>query len=288
LPFCPNCGKEVPAIAAFCPNCGLALRPMSPVPGSGSFDHELSSGLDKLKNSFLFYMIGGAISLVPVVGSIGGILIFVALILLILAWRALGRSLSPSAQNFRSTGNWFLYSIIAAIIAGFVGAIILILYLVTALIPTFAAANPPNPNVVFQSDAFRTFLAGFFVIIAVVEIPIILSWNKMRASMRLLGTELSVPRIATAGVAFLVVALVGLVTVLGFGAALFTGAFSFPTTGSQPDFTSAYDSGAYYLVGAVSSLGILGAAYLGYTGVKTALEAPPRPASPTAPPQASA
>ena len=117
MPSCPSCGKEVSFDEAYCRNCGFALKSnvgAGAVPTAGStssfqsdsIDSEKVSGLQRLKNSFLLYLIGGVISLVPVVGSIGGLLTLIGFIFLILAWRALGRSRLPGALRYKSTGNW--------------------------------------------------------------------------------------------------------------------------------------------------------------------------------------
>ena len=52
----------------------------------------------------MLYLVGSAITLIPVVGAIGGIISLVALILLIIGWRALGRSSLKESENYRSTG----------------------------------------------------------------------------------------------------------------------------------------------------------------------------------------
>jgi uncharacterized membrane protein YvbJ len=102
MPFCPHCGSEVSAGDSFCGHCGRDPR-SAPTPGSVvPQDDEKRRGLDNLRNSFLFFAIGAALSLVPVIAILGSLLSFIGLIFLIIGWRALGHSNLPSAHPLRN------------------------------------------------------------------------------------------------------------------------------------------------------------------------------------------
>ena len=94
---CPYCGQKLleppPKV---CTNCGKVL-PFSDQGGNSyvdSFDaaNQTRKGLSDLRNAFLLYFVSGILSLVPFIAIIGGLVNFVGLILLIIGWRALGRS----------------------------------------------------------------------------------------------------------------------------------------------------------------------------------------------------
>ena len=80
LPSCPNCRKILPK----------SNDP--PYVDRLQAGYQTRKGLGNLRNAFMLYLVGSAITLVPVIGAIGGIISLIALILLIIGWRALGRS----------------------------------------------------------------------------------------------------------------------------------------------------------------------------------------------------
>jgi zinc-ribbon domain len=271
LLHCPSCGKEVADNAAFCPNCGFSLSSRmstptgagtSPASPSGGTDFERSNGLGKLKNSFLLYLIGGIIAIVPVVGGIGGLVEFAGFIFMILGWRALGRSSFASAQNYKSTGKWLVYFIIIAIVVGAVGSIAIFAYVFSTAFSTAAAGNPPNPNSFLQGPGYQSLTTGFSAVIAAIGVVGVLLWNKVRSSLAHLGAEISQPSLTTAGWIFLLSAVI----VLGASAleafATFTGATTYGSTGYGP----------FYFGTVAGDLVLAAAGYFGYQGTKRASE----------------
>ena len=111
----------------------------------------MRKGLGDLKNAFMLYLVGSILTFVPVVGAIGGIISLVALILLIIGWRALGRSSLKEGENYRSTGSWLVYGIIIVIVIFIVATAVLIASLISYFIahPIQPTTSPPflrSPN----------------------------------------------------------------------------------------------------------------------------------------------
>ena len=269
---CPSCGKEVAENAMFCPNCGFSLssRQSAPAGGEtspaslvGGIDFERSSGLGKLKNSFLLYLIGGLVAIVPVVGTIGGLVEFAGFIFMILGWRALGRSSFASAQNYKSTGRWLVYFIIIAIVIGAVGIVAVFAYVFSTIFASGAAGNL-NPSSFTQGPASQTLTAGVSAIIAVIGVVAVLLWNKVRSSLAHLGAEVSQPSLATAGWIFLLSAVIGVGASALEAAAALTGATTYGSTGYGP----------FYFGTLAGDLVLAAAGYVGYKGTKRATEGP--------------
>jgi hypothetical protein len=225
-------------------------------------DFERTNGLGKLKNSFLLYLIGGLIAIVPVVGGIGGLVEFAGFVFMILGWRALGRSSFASAQNYKSTGRWLVYFIIIAIVIGAVGFVAVFAYVFSTVLTSAAAGNPSNPNSFLQGPAFQTLTTGVSAIIAAIGVVAVLVWNKVRSSLAHLGAEVSQPSLATAGWIFLLAAVIGFGASALEAAATFTGATTYGSTGYGP----------FYVATLAGALASATAGYVGYKGISRALE----------------
>src|SRR5881296_4224106 len=99
-------------------------------------------GLDDLKWSFLFFMVGGALTFAPFVGLIAGVLFIVALIFLIVGWRNLGRSTLAEAPRYKSTGSWLIYSIAIAVVVAVIGSVIVFFLFLSSVL----ASGSTSPN----------------------------------------------------------------------------------------------------------------------------------------------
>ncbi|TLY12945.1 MAG: hypothetical protein E6K86_10770, partial [Thaumarchaeota archaeon] len=123
--LCTNSRAEQLSDAELLQRCGSNLNaspaqaPVVPVS-----DQRLR-GLANLKWSFLFFMVGGALTFVPFVGLIGGLFNIVALVFFIVGWRDLGRSTLGEAPRYKSTGSWLIYSIVIAIVVAVIGSVII-------------------------------------------------------------------------------------------------------------------------------------------------------------------
>jgi hypothetical protein len=241
-------------------------------------DNEKRRGLGHLRTSFLLFAIGAPISLVPVVGSAGGLLTFVGVILLIMGWRALGRSSLPSAAGYRSTGRWIIYSIIIAIVVGGVAVFMAIVIFVSSLVGSGFPTGALSPSGILQTQAFQDYLANVFLGISAAEIPVFYALYRISSSLRTLGTEVGQPRLGTAGRLLLVYFAVAFVTLVGTSLAFTTGAISISPTvmqgvgamGNQyAEFAGAY-APFFFLGTAASALLLLLASYLAYGGIKRA------------------
>jgi hypothetical protein len=203
-------------VAKVCTNCGKVL-PFSNQGGSSygdSFEaaNQTRKGLSDLRNAFLLYFVAGILSLVPIIGAIGGLVNLVGLILLIIGWRALGRSSLRGNASYKSAGSWLLYAIIIVIVVGIIG----IFVLAFSAVSTFAS-NPSlfqtnstttNSTAILQSPAFRQTITqiidegiGLGAILAAIWFSV---WIWMLVSLRKLGSELSEPKITLGANLYLV------------------------------------------------------------------------------------
>lgn len=230
-------------------------------------DQERTNGLDKLKSSFLLYLIGSVISFVPLAQIIGGLLDFVALIMFILGWRALGRSSLPSAKNYGSTGRWIVYAIVITIVVGVAGAILLFIALVGVFISAAAAGNPPSFTALMQNSVFSTFYAGFFGVLAAADVVALGVWYMVTVSLRRLGAEISQPSLGTAGRLFLLSAAIGFVFIVSLSVALFSGVVTYASFSSLSYFGGPLGLSFFYLVTIPEEVVLAVASYIGYKGV---------------------
>ena len=219
---------------------------------------ETDKGLENLKNAFLIYLIASVLALIPVVGGIGGILDLVALIFLILGWRALGRSSLAEAPNYKSTGRWFIYAIIIAIVIFVVGIIISVVVLFSTIATQHLFNTTSTGQILnFPSNAFGPFFFAVLVTSAGAFIVWISAWYKMRSSTSKLAAEVSQSRISVAGLLYLIQYVVGIVAGLGVFYSLFSviaSASNLSSIGGTNMF------GSYYglLGGSFTAFGILG------------------------------
>jgi len=237
-------------------------------------------GLANLKWSFLFFMVGGALTFVPFVGLIGGLFNIVALVFFIVGWRDLGRSTLAEAPRYKSTGSWLIYSIVIAVVVAVIGSVIVFIPFVSA---ELASGNaPPSLQAIYQSQAFRNLESEFIAVAAAAYIAPLLAWYRVITSLMRLADEVSQPRLRTAGWLFLTLAVFGLGSLAVFSAMLYTGVISFPTPTTAGRLGAFY--GIYYylsfagyggvviLVLSLVAEGLLIlASYMGYKGLKGAL-----------------
>jgi len=238
-------------------------------------------GLANLKWSFLFFMVGGALTFVPFVALIGSLFYIVALVFLIVGWRDLGRSTLAEAPRYKSTGSWLIYSIVVAVVVAVIGGVLVSIQFVSA-VPALGS-TPPSLQAIYQSQTFRNLESEFIAVAAAAYIAPLLAWYKVITSLRRLADEVSQPRLRTAGWLLLTLALVGLGSFAGFSAMLYTGVISFPTptsTGGLGVFYGPYYYLSFFGYGGVVILAItfvadgllVLASYMGYRGVKGALQ----------------
>jgi len=247
------------------------------------------AGIESLKTSLMLYLGGGILVLLPVVGTLAVLLDFVALILLISSWRALGRSTLSQAPDYRSTGSWLLRAIVIVLGVSFVGTIVLALSLVASAISSGAQAFP-------NGTELSRFLFDFGVLFSGVYVIWLAAWIKMCFSMKKLAKEISVPRFDTAG------NLLVLQAILGFGSSAATFFLIVPklalATGGQstnPFASLSVGELGYFLLGGYFSIlalvvlagtiTLIVASYLGYGSLNSFLKGyagpTPRPSTPT-------
>jgi zinc ribbon protein len=228
---CPYCGQSLPdPIPPSCPNCGKILPKANDPPyvDQPQAEYQTRKGLGDLRNAFLLYLIGSAITLIPVIGAIGGIISLVALILLIIGWRALGRSSLKERQNYRSTGSWLVYAIIIVIVIAIVGTAVIVGFIVSYFIahPIQPATSPPAIPSLSQFPGISQFVYGLVLEIGVLILVWYSVWFKMLNSMRKLGSELSQPRLRTAANLNILQILASIATGVAFVLVLFYGNYS--------------------------------------------------------------
>lgn len=258
------------------------------------------NGIEQLKTSFLLYLIGGILALVPVIGAVGGILDLVALIFLILGWRALGRSTLAQAPDYKSTGSWLVRAIVIVVVAAVVGTVAITFALISSVISSGIAPSLQNGSSLTPSElakqfpALSTFLGGLVVFFSGLYLVWIAAWVKMCLSMRRLSAEVSRPRLHTTGDLLIVQGIVG-VGSIGAVLFLFGGASGILTQASSGSSTldallgpfGELFAGGYWsalgLVTLASSTISVVASYLGYTSLNSFL-AEYRGSTPEVPP----
>jgi len=198
----------------------------------------MRKGLGDLKNAFMLYLVGSILTFVPVVGAIGEIISFVALILLIIGWRALGRSSLKERNNYRSTGSWLVYGIIIVIVIFIVGTVVVVASLVSYFIahPIQTTTSPVIPSL-SQLPGLYQFVIGLSLEIGIIFVAWYSVWIKMLNSMKKLGYELSQPGLRTAANLILLQLLASIATGLAFVLVLFYGNYSsfFSNLASKPN-----------------------------------------------------
>jgi uncharacterized membrane protein len=236
-------------------------------------------GLERLKWALVLLAIGGLLELAPVIQTIGELLAFIGLILAILAWWALGKSMLPNAERYHNTALVFIFTFIIV----FVGAIIGIFAIVFSVI----SSNPSNPASFAAAAATET-----------VELVIVLSVFSLFSqlfsafSLRRLSKDLSQPDFWRSGNLFIFAQAVGVLTLAGLVVLLQSGAFTSiiesaftNQTNAQISVYSLMFTGQYAVLGIISAAGtVLGllAMYYGYRGASKGLDAqiltaPPMP-----------
>jgi len=279
LPACPHCGSEVSAGDTFCGRCGLDLRAAPAVGATVPYDDGKRRGLNNLRNSFLFLAMGAAVSLVPGISILGGLLSFIGLIFLIIGWRALGQSNLPGAPRYRSTGNWIIYSILIAIVIGVIGVVAVAVALFSSLASSgFVPTGPGSSTYPFENSAFQDYVADFYAVTVVAEIPVFYAWYRISSSLRTLGTEVGQPSLGTAGRLFLVYIAVSFASLVVSLVAFKSGAVSLSPTAMEGvgALASQYSEyvGTYAVViilgGVAGALLTILASYIAYGGTKRA------------------
>jgi hypothetical protein len=163
--------------------------------------YQTSKGIGDLRTAFLLYTVGIVLSLVPIIGAIGGIIDLVAIIFLVIGWRAVGRSSLKERGNYRSTGNWLVYVIITVIIIGILGSIVIasgfIIYVTTH--PNVLPTTNPSGVSLSQLPGFSGLFLGLGVEAALLLALTYGVWLKTISSMKRLSQELSRPPPSNSG-----------------------------------------------------------------------------------------
>jgi hypothetical protein len=274
LAFFPNCGAERIPGANFCNRCGYDFQTNTPRVARLGPD-ERQKGLNDMKLSFIFYMVGGGLALIPVVGSLGALPVLVGLIFFIVGWRALGRATLAESPRYKSTGNWFIYTIVILIVGSAIGATVIAFSLIGSFI---VQSPPPNPQALFQGPFFRSFFTDIFAMSAAFSAVWLLPWYKASSSLAKLSVEISQPRLKTSGRLFFLSAVVGIVVQLVLAASFYRGLVSINAlatgSGIRPSYVWYYPPyiGAgyvnYYLITLIQSVILVVAAFEGYKAVK--------------------
>ncbi len=234
-------------------------------------DYELQSGLNRLRYSFVFSVIGNLVTFVPGIGLVGGLLSSVAFILLILGWRALGRSSLNKAQSYHTTSNVLIITLVIAIVAAIVGIITAAGALAGAI-----ATNPPAPGqpspILSTIPGFETFMMNVFITLVIVGAIAALGQLRSAISLRSLSVEISEPRLRTSGNLFILALILSiasqilLVPILpGFIGSLSSSELTALSSEGSPIFLIA--GGRLFVLGVVSLIQfaiILTAYILGY------------------------
>jgi len=155
----------------------------------------MRENLRSLRTAFFVLFVGSILTIVPLVDIIGSILLFIGIILLIIALGRLGNSNMVNAGYYKTTRNWLILDIIASILA-----VAIIYYFLYSMIisPTISSAalssKPPSISPYIFNEFF--FIIGASV--AVLLVIYIFAYLKVAGTLKLLSTELSVPKLGSA------------------------------------------------------------------------------------------
>jgi hypothetical protein len=244
--------------------------------------------LQNLKNSFLLLLIGAIIESLPIVGSVGLVVMAVGLFVLILSIRASGDFGSDLSIQIRSNIKRFIETSITAIVI-LVSGLIAITAPLGSLIESIVSTQ--NNIAILDNIAqvipnFRNISYEILALAAIVYLVWILGWLKICSSIRILAEEFAQPKLAQMAVYYSVYVIIGFFTVVSVilfvisgGSGLFLG-----TSQTTVHLYNILLYGSFYgfLVGGpwlIFSVVLLGQAtliaigsYLGYTYVKNAIE----------------
>lgn len=156
----------------------------------------LRENLRNLRTAFFVLFIGLILTMVPFVDIVGGILIFIGIILLIMGLGRIGNSNLTNAKFYLGARNWFVFYILASI------AVVVVIYyfLFTLIVSPIIASSlipgsvPPVPMTVFN-DVFMIMGAS----VAVILVLYVITYLKLAETLKLLSSELSVPKLGSAG-----------------------------------------------------------------------------------------
>jgi len=133
--YCPKCGHANQAQFQFCASCSSPLPPVmaAPVPMVMSMpppgyawtpygwqDVERQKQIDRTKTGVMLLMVGFALSWIPLVGIVGGFMVFIALFFVVLGRKAFGPA---HARNVIVGVILWLSGVVLVIIITFLGAL---------------------------------------------------------------------------------------------------------------------------------------------------------------------
>ncbi len=207
--FCTRCGAENTDDAIFCKTCGAPLEPATQAapspqqytpPGYGQPmyqpgpDTMLYSNLQNLRSAFFWMFLGLILTIIPIVNIAGAIILLIAYILLIIGFEKVAKTILPHADEYRSTKNWLLISLILSFV--------FVIFIVSTFVVTSAVTSGPGSTVT-SSNALSKIGIVIIVLIAVLAVAMfvtyIITYLKLVNSFKSLGSDLSVHRLNTAG-----------------------------------------------------------------------------------------
>jgi hypothetical protein len=240
---------------------------------------DLATGLNHLKNAFLFMLIGVALSWIPFINFVAVVLLLVSFIFIVLGWRGLGKSNLGHAPSYGSTALVLIVIFIAEI-AIVVGGIVAAILLILPSIITAATTTPSPPPSFATLPIWSEFVSLLFAVVIVAVWIAFAGWVKNGLSLKSLSNELSQPQLRTCGNLYIVYSAIGAISATSFGLLLALGVTLFPTTttGGQignlsPFFVfSSFPEGILFaLVGILGLILLIVASVLGYTGTSDAV-----------------
>lgn len=212
--YCGYCGQQLPDDSVFCTSCGKRLADLNaqessqpgvpqgtpqPYPqwqaGNSQVWPAVASRLHTLRSAFFWMFVGSIVSVIPLVGVIGGVILLVGFILLVKGFGELSQAPLAGASYYRSTRDWILGAFLVAVsLAVVLGA------LVALLVPGVFGGKIVNDqarSALFPiAPADIAVIAGFGVAGLVVYL---VAFVKLARSLKFLGRDLSVKSLASAG-----------------------------------------------------------------------------------------
>jgi hypothetical protein len=211
---------------------------------------EANQILQDFKNAFLLLLFGGLLVSLPLVGSIGLILIIAGISILLLSINGLGKFDFPQFTQFRSAVKRFIQSIVVALVILIVGLIV-----ITAPLGSFIQSAISIPDGAFMLNNAAQMIPGLqkisyevFALVTIVYWVWIYAWLKICFSIKALGTEFDQPRLVRTATFYLVYAAVGFLSIVSLFLMVISGTsgFFFGTTLTTAHLYDVFFFGAFY------------------------------------------
>jgi len=156
----------------------------------------LRENLRSLRTAFYVLFIGSILGIIPVLDIAGGVLILIGVILLIIGLGKIGNSNMVNAKYYLGTRNWLIINIVAGIAVSVVTIDIFFYHIISAINSSSISGNTAP---IISSAIYNELFLIIGVSAAVVMAVYIIAYFKLAGTLKLLSSELAVPKLKSAG-----------------------------------------------------------------------------------------